>query len=207
MPLVSLDRVSIAYGHLPLLDEVTLQIDSRERVALIGRNGTGKSTLLKVVSGEIPADTGAVWRQPALKIARLDQDVPLSSSRSVFDVVAEGHTHSFDADEAWLREHQVDLVLSRLELPADAVVDTLSGGWRRRARLGCGGRVRRGLQQALDPNPGQAPARNDRGCPRRALRSASCSCGRRRKRGGPARSTTCSRRRTARPARACRRTV
>src|SRR5438067_498139 len=60
MPLVALDRVSIAYGHLPLLDEVSLQIDPRERVSVIGRNGTGKSTLLKIISGEAAADSGAV---------------------------------------------------------------------------------------------------------------------------------------------------
>jgi ABC transport system ATP-binding/permease protein len=135
MPLVTLDRVSIAYGHLPLLDEVAMQIDARERVSVIGRNGTGKSTLLKVLSGEIAPDTGIVWRQPSLRIARLEQDVPLSAHRSVFDVVAEGHTHHLEEDEAWLREHHVELILSRLELPADAIVDTLSGGWRRRVLL------------------------------------------------------------------------
>jgi ATP-binding cassette subfamily F protein uup len=135
MPLVTLDHVSIAYGHLPLLDEVAMQIDARERVSVIGRNGTGKSTLLKILSGEIPPDAGTVWRQPSLRVARLEQDVPLSAHRSVFDVVAEGHTHHLEEDEAWLREHHVELILSRLELPADAIVDTLSGGWRRRVLL------------------------------------------------------------------------
>ena len=135
MPLVSLDRVSIAFGHLPLLDGVALQIDPRERVSVIGRNGTGKSTLLRIVNGDLQPDAGTVWRQPALKTARLDQDVPLAAARSVFDVVAEGHTHHLAQDEEWLREHQVDLVLSRLQLPPDAIVDTLSGGWRRRVLL------------------------------------------------------------------------
>jgi ATP-binding cassette subfamily F protein uup len=135
MPLVSLDRVSLAFGHLPLLDGVALQVDSRERVAVIGRNGTGKSTLLKILSGELPPDSGSVWRQPGLRLARLEQDVPLSANRSVFDVVADGHTHHLEADEEWLREHHVDLVLSRLGLPGEAIVDTLSGGWRRRVLL------------------------------------------------------------------------
>src|SRR5512141_2839546 len=90
MPLTTLDRVSIAFGHLPLLDEVCLQIEPKERVCLIGRNGTGKSTLLQIVNGDIPADTGTVWRQPSLRSARLDQDVILSASRPVFDVVAHG---------------------------------------------------------------------------------------------------------------------
>ena len=135
MPLAALDRVSIAFGHLPLLEEISLQIDARERVAIIGRNGTGKSTLLRIISGEIAPDGGTVWRQPALRIARLEQDVPLSADAPVFDVVAEGHTHHLDEDEAWLREHHVDLILSRLQLPPDAIVDTLSGGWRRRVLL------------------------------------------------------------------------
>ena len=114
MPLVSVDRVSIAFGHTPLLDGAVLQIEPRERVAIIGRNGTGKSTLLKIISGELPPDAGSVWRQPALRVARLEQDVPLSADRSVFAVVADGHTHHLAEDEAWLRDHHVDLVLSRL---------------------------------------------------------------------------------------------
>jgi len=132
---VSLDGVDAAYGHLPLLEDAALQIDAGERVAIIGRNGTGKSTLLRIISGAAEPDAGTVWRQPGLKVARLEQDVPLSSSRTVFDIVAEGHTHHLDDDEVWLREHHVDLVLSRLELSPDAVVDTLSGGWRRRVPL------------------------------------------------------------------------
>jgi len=135
MPLVALDRVALAFGHLPLLDSVSLQVEPAERVAVIGRNGTGKSTLLKIIGGDLPPDSGSVWRQPALRIARLEQDVPLSTDRAVFDVVAEGHTHHLDVDEEWLREHHVDLILSRLQLPAEAIVDTLSGGWRRRVLL------------------------------------------------------------------------
>ena len=135
MPLISLDQVSIAYGHLPLLDQIALQVEPRERVAVIGLNGAGKSTLLKIISGDVPTDSGAVWRAPGVRIARLDQDVPLSDSRAVFDVVAEGHTHHSADDENWIREHHVDLVLSRLNLPGDAIVDTLSGGWRRRVLL------------------------------------------------------------------------
>jgi ABC transport system ATP-binding/permease protein len=134
MPLVALDHASIAYGHLPLLDEASLQIEPKERVAVLGRNGTGKSTLLRIINGEIPPDSGTAWRQPALKTSRLEQDIPLSSKRSVFDIVADGHTHTIE-DESWLREHHVDLVLSRLQLPADVSVDTLSGGWRRRVLL------------------------------------------------------------------------
>jgi len=127
MPLIALDHVSIAFGHLPLLDDVSMQIDARERVAIIGRNGSGKSTLLQIISGEVGPDSGTIWRQPALKIARLVQDVPLTATRPVFDVVAEGlqGLAGHDAEE-WRREHKVDLILSRLELNGEAIVDTLS---------------------------------------------------------------------------------
>jgi ABC transport system ATP-binding/permease protein len=90
MPLFTLDSVSVAFGHLPLLERVAFQVDPGERVAVIGRNGTGKSTLLKIVAGDLPPDAGTVWRQPGTVIARLEQDVPLATDRPVFDVVAEG---------------------------------------------------------------------------------------------------------------------
>ena len=138
MPLVSLDRVSIAFGHLPLLDEVALQIEPRERVAV---HRTQRHRQVDAPEDHQRRAAGGcrprqqIWRQPGLRIARLEQDVPLSASRTVFEVVAEGHTHHLEEDEAWLKEHHVDLVLSRLALPADAIVDTLSGGWRRRVLL------------------------------------------------------------------------
>jgi ATP-binding cassette subfamily F protein uup len=166
MPLVSLDRVSVAFGHLPLLDGITLKIEPRERLALIGRNGTGKSTLLRMLSGEQPADAGFVWRQPGIRVARLVQDVPLATDRPVFDVVADGlgnlsalvrdyhHAtlavaaeedgalerlgrlhHELEENDGWRLEQRVELVLSRLSLDADALVATLSGGWRRRVLL------------------------------------------------------------------------
>jgi ATP-binding cassette subfamily F protein uup len=90
MPLFTLDAVSVAFGHLPLLDAVAFQVDPGERVAVIGRNGTGKSTLLKIVAGDLAPDAGTVWRQPGIVVARLDQDVPLAAARPVFDVVADG---------------------------------------------------------------------------------------------------------------------
>ena len=135
MPLVTLDSASIAFGHLPLLDNVAFEIKAREHIALIGRNGMGKSTLLKILGGEVALDTGSMWRQRALRVAMLEQDVPLRANRPVFEVVAEGHTHHLEEDEAWLHEHHVDMILSRLKLTAESIVDTLSGGWRRRVLL------------------------------------------------------------------------
>jgi ATP-binding cassette subfamily F protein uup len=136
MSLVSLDHVSVAYGHLPLLGDVALQIEAGERVSVIGRNGTGKSTLLQIIGGDRTPDSGNVWRQPGLRVARLEQDVPLSTDRPVSEVVADGLSAlSHAAAEDWWREHRVDRMLSRLQLRADAIVNTLSGGWRRRVLL------------------------------------------------------------------------
>ncbi len=167
MPLVSIDGVSVAHGYVPLLDAVSLLVEARERIAIIGRNGTGKSTLLRAISGEQLPDAGTVWLQPGVRVARLEQDVPLSDARAVFDVVADGlgdlsalvrtyhHVatevaqhgtgallerlgalqHELEERDGWRLEQRIELVLSHLELPADAIVDTLSGGWRRRVLL------------------------------------------------------------------------
>ena len=76
MPLLSLDHVGHAYGHVPLLDDVSLQLEAGERVALIGRNGSGKSTLLRVAGGELVPDRGTVWRSPGLRTARYAGQCP-----------------------------------------------------------------------------------------------------------------------------------
>ena len=139
MPLLTLDAVSLAFGHLPLFEAASLQVDAGERIALIGRNGSGKSSLLKVVAGDVPPDGGSIWRAPGLRVSRLDQDVPLTGTRSVHDEVAAGLSdvkQQMDEHEHWRLEHKVGVVLSRLSLPADRPVGELSGGWRRRALLG-----------------------------------------------------------------------
>ena len=90
MPLLTLENVSLAFGHLPLFEGASLRIDPGERIALIGRNGSGKSSLLKTIAGEVPPDTGSIWRAPALRVSRLDQDVQLTGTRTVFDEVLAG---------------------------------------------------------------------------------------------------------------------
>jgi ATP-binding cassette subfamily F protein uup len=90
MALVKFDSVSLAYGHVALLDHVDFQIEPGERICLVGRNGTGKSTLMQVLRGVVPPDDGEVWRQQGLRIAYLAQEVPSDYSQTVFDVIAEG---------------------------------------------------------------------------------------------------------------------
>jgi ABC transport system ATP-binding/permease protein len=92
VPLLTLSNVSLAFGHLPLFEDADLRIEAGERIALIGRNGSGKSSLLRAVSGELPPDAGTIWRAPSLRVARLEQDVFAygGSDRTVFDEIACG---------------------------------------------------------------------------------------------------------------------
>ena len=168
MPLLSLQRVSLAFGHLPLFEDADLQIDTGERIALIGRNGAGKSSLLRVLTREQPPDSGTVWQEPGLRVSRLDQDVPAAVDRTVFAEVAAGlgelgavvgayhqaavrvaesHDaadmerlgelqHALEERDGWRLEQKVELIVSRLSLPAERRMSELSGGWRRRALLG-----------------------------------------------------------------------
>jgi ATP-binding cassette subfamily F protein uup len=90
MPLLTLDRASLAFGDAPLLDEAELALDSGERVALIGRNGSGKTSLLKVLAGEQALDDGTVWRAPGLRVAFVPQEPPLDPAHTVYEAVAAG---------------------------------------------------------------------------------------------------------------------
>jgi len=90
MPIARLEKVSLAYGLRPLLDQVALEVESGERVCLVGRNGEGKSSLLRLLSREIEPDAGGVWIRPGARVAHLEQDVAMDSPESVFSVVAAG---------------------------------------------------------------------------------------------------------------------
>ena len=90
MPLLRLDNLSLAFGHRALLDRVELEVSRGERVCLVGRNGEGKSSLLRVISGEISADDGKLWLRPGMRVAYLAQEAALDSHETVFDVVAGG---------------------------------------------------------------------------------------------------------------------
>ena len=163
MPILHLQQASLAFGHLPLFEDADLRIDAGERIALIGRNGTGKSSLLKAIAGEIPLDAGVVWREPGLRVARLDQaafapaepprrsaetspkplrggggEVPGDTGdRTVHEEIARGLGPLVDleGEDGWRAEQKIKMVISRLGLPADRAVRELSGGWRRRTLL------------------------------------------------------------------------
>jgi ABC transport system ATP-binding/permease protein len=90
LPLATLDGVSLAYGHVTLLDSAELILEPGERVGLIGRNGGGKSSLLRIVAGVAAADDGEVWRAPGIKVGMVEQEPLLDPEHTVFEEVAEG---------------------------------------------------------------------------------------------------------------------
>ncbi|MDX8379504.1 MAG: ATP-binding cassette domain-containing protein [Gallionella sp.] len=90
MPYITLDKASLAFGHVSLLDHADFQLDEGERVGLIGRNGGGKSSMMRVLAGQGNLDDGLVWRQPSVRICYVSQEPVLDSDDSVFDAVAKG---------------------------------------------------------------------------------------------------------------------
>ncbi|MGH8040937.1 MAG: ATP-binding cassette domain-containing protein [Rudaea sp.] len=160
MPLIQLKRADYSVGGPLLLEQVDLIIDANERVCVVGRNGEGKSTLLRLLAGEIKPDDGEVRVQSGVRIARLTQEVPQDTAGSVFDVVAAGlgelgallaqYHHlighgdlaalgavqtKIEAQHGWDLDRRVQQILTRLELPEDADFAALSGGMKRRVLL------------------------------------------------------------------------
>jgi len=128
MALLSLSRVSLSFGGLPLLDDVELHIERGDRICLLGANGAGKSTLLRILAGETAPDSGHVARTPKLRVTRLPQQVPTHLRGRVLDIVCP----DANDDRRLLEAHQA---LSRLDLDPAADFETLSGGTRRRVLL------------------------------------------------------------------------
>ena len=136
MPTVRLDKVSLSFGLKPLLDAVDLQIRKGERVCLLGRNGEGKSSLLRLITREIVPDGGEVWVRPGARVASLAQEVSAASATSVREVIMSGFELAAAGHADWQADMQADQVIARLQLDQDAAMSALSGGWRRRAMLG-----------------------------------------------------------------------
>ncbi|MDH3454853.1 MAG: ATP-binding cassette domain-containing protein, partial [Desulfuromonadales bacterium] len=166
MALINLRNISLAFGGPPLFEDISLRIAKGERICLLGRNGTGKSTLLKVISGELPADGGVIDRQQGLRVARLEQDIPRDLQGTIYEAIAQGlgpvglhlsryHNlslrmeqgeadlhdelsvvqHALESGDGWAHQQRIEQVLSRLKLPADVSVASLSGGLMRRVLL------------------------------------------------------------------------
>lgn len=163
MSLLSLDQISVAFGHNPLLSNINVTAEQGEKIAIIGRNGTGKSTFLKVVAGEVIPDEGVVRIASGVNVAQLPQELPPADNKTVKQVVSEGCQKEYDlltqyqalladidtdhSDElmeiqqqlddcqGWDLEQRVLQIIQRLQLPEQAKMADLSGGWRRRVIL------------------------------------------------------------------------
>ncbi|MFC4275241.1 ATP-binding cassette domain-containing protein [Achromobacter aloeverae] len=129
--LITFTDVQLAFGHHPLLDHADFSIQAGERIGLIGRNGAGKSSMLRLLDGRTQPDDGDVARASGLRVATVEQEPELDESMTVFDVV-----NSTDEDhEDWQRGSRVRSLLERLGLPTDALIGGLSGGTRKRVAL------------------------------------------------------------------------
>jgi len=140
MALISMQGVSIGFGGHPLLDEVSFQIERGERVGLLGRNGMGKSTLLKMLNGDVEPHDGIIARQQNVRTAYLPQEVPQDLEGRIADIIASGLIDSdFAEDEHhWKRDNQVQKTISLMELDGDTRFETLSAGMKRRVILARG---------------------------------------------------------------------
>ncbi|MCP5530323.1 MAG: ATP-binding cassette domain-containing protein [Opitutaceae bacterium] len=136
MALLSLLDVSLSFGGPAVLENLNFQIDPGERVCLLGRNGAGKSSLMRVISGEIKPDRGDVFRPGGAVYTRLTQEIPDDVIGVVRDVVSSGLRPNADHhEEDWERDVRVDDLIARLQVPAEADFAALSGGLKRRALL------------------------------------------------------------------------
>ncbi len=139
MALISLQDVTLGFGGPRLFENINLQIEQGEWVGLLGRNGMGKSTLLKLVNGDIEPQSGSVARQQNLRVAYLPQEVPVDVTGKVFDIVASGLDAPIAHDEHhWQGQLQVEQVISRMLLDGNARFETLSAGMKRRVMLARG---------------------------------------------------------------------
>ena len=156
MALITLQSAQLAFGDVPLLDRTSLSIETSERIGLIGRNGTGKSSLLKILAGKEHLDDGVIQFQQNLNLAYVAQEPVLNPEVTVFDAVSEGLAglkavldqyvsgvgdldslqNMIELQDGWNWEQRVTETLQRLHLDGDALISSLSGGMRKRVALG-----------------------------------------------------------------------
>ena len=155
MSLIQLQRAQLAFGHVPLLDHVDFAIEPQERVGLIGRNGTGKSSMLKILAGIERPDDGTIQMQQGLKLAYVAQEPILVPTQTVFESVSEGLRdirdlidqyslgqgdlddlqNKIEHRDGWNWSQRVDETIARLKLDPNKIVGTLSGGQSKRVAL------------------------------------------------------------------------
>ncbi len=160
MPLITLDNISLSFSDKPILNEVSSSIHKGDKIALIGRNGEGKSSLMRILASLIEPDGGKLKIKNSTKISYLEQTLPEDSNKNLFDIVAEGlgeigiilkqYQHLINEGEleqagkvqekidrlnGWQYLHKIQAILNRFTLNADTILSTLSGGWRRRVML------------------------------------------------------------------------
>ena len=128
MPILSAQNITLRFGGPPLLDNVTFDVEPGDRICLVGRNGEGKSTLLKVLTGEMEANSGDIIKKSGLKITRMIQEIPAHLEGTVRDVVMSG----VGGTDAAVRNSHAEAILGKTGIPADASFDSLSGGQKRR---------------------------------------------------------------------------
>ncbi|MFO1504311.1 MAG: ATP-binding cassette domain-containing protein [Steroidobacteraceae bacterium] len=133
-PVLRLDDVSLAFGSRPLLLHASLLVEPGERVCVVGRNGEGKSSSLRLACRQLLPDSGSVWLRPGARIAVMEQDIAEVAEATVRQVVAAGLA-AIEGLESWEIPTRTEIVLTQLGLDGEARYEELSGGWRRRALL------------------------------------------------------------------------
>jgi len=133
-PVLRLDDVSLAFGSRPLLLHASLLVEPGERVCVVGRNGEGKSSTLRLACRQLLPDSGTAWLRPGARIAVMEQDIAEVAEATVRQVVAAGLA-VIEGLESWEIPTRTDIVLTQLGLDGEARYEDLSGGWRRRALL------------------------------------------------------------------------
>lgn len=129
--LVTLSSVHLAFGHHALLDNASLIIHSGERYGLIGRNGAGKSSLLKLIDGRLQPDDGQIMRSSGLRVATVEQEPDLPPDQPIYDYLCGDYAETED----WQRPAKISALIDQLGLPEQALIGALSGGMRKRVAL------------------------------------------------------------------------
>ena len=135
MPVFQLRELTLRYGVKPLLDAIDFQIDPGERVCLVGRNGAGKTSLMRILTGEETPNDGEIIRAPSMMLTRLPQDIPAGIEGTVLEVIHSG-LRPDRHEEEWESDVRIDELIEEMGLPPHQRFTALSGGLKRRVLLG-----------------------------------------------------------------------